>query len=220
MGGGGRATSGTNQQGVIADYPWLREQRSLRQRRAQEFEDEAGGRVGRGTRFIEESTRGSGFGDRTRESSYGRGRELYGGLTEGGVAGRSYGRGRETSQRLADDVGFSGAGREGYADFATTGGFGPGSEQLFIRSATSPLSSIYGHARNEISRRRTVQGGYSPGYDTSTARLTRQAASDVAEGTLGARAEFERQQREGKLQGLGGLERIRIAISCSSNWPD
>src|SRR3990167_4944188 len=136
MGGRGEARSGTNQSGFVRDYPWLGEQRDLRQRRAQEFEDESRERIGRGREFVEPSLYDpQQFGNRVTESSYGRGREGYQAIAEGGVTGASYGRGRETSQRLADDTGYSGSGRETYANLAQTGGFTPETENLFTRRA-------------------------------------------------------------------------------------
>src|SRR3972149_3517242 len=72
------AKKGTTQSGIVRDYPWLAEQRGLRQQRAQEFEDESRERIGAGRAFVEPSLYSAeGFGERIGESSYGRGREGY-----------------------------------------------------------------------------------------------------------------------------------------------
>lgn len=183
-------------------YPaskWMGEARDLRSRRAQEFEDESKERISRGREFVESSLyrpprEQKPFAERLTESSYGRGREQYGQIAEGGVTGTSYGRGRET-----------------YADLASTGGFTPESTALFMRSATSPFASIYSTARRELERRRAVQGGYSPTFGAEGEKLTRRTAQDISEGTMRARAELERQKREGRIEGAGGLERTREA---------
>ena len=182
---------------------WMTEARDLRARRAQEFEDEAKGRrdtlLGReeeslGNLRSSRAASNRPLQDRLEESSYGRGRENYGEIAEGGITGASYGRGRET-----------------YADLASTGGFTPESTALFMRSATSPFASIYSSARRELERRRSVQGGYAPTFGAEGEKLTRRAAQDIAEGTLGARAEMERQKRDARIEGAGGLERTRTA---------
>ena len=186
---------------------WMTEARDLRARRAQEFEDEAKGRrdvlLGReegaygnlaSSRAKTEAISRLPLQDRLEESSYGRGREAYGDIVAGGITGASYGRGRET-----------------YEDLANTGGFTPESTALFMRSATSPFASIYSSARRELERRRSVQGGYAPTFGAEGEKLTRRAAQDIAEGTLGARAEMERQKRDARIEGAGGLERTRTA---------
>src|SRR3990172_4679589 len=85
------AKKGTTQSGIVRDYPWLAEQRGLRQQRAQEFEDESRERIGAGRAFVEPSLyTAEGFGERIGESSYGRGREGYQNLaTTGGFTPES-----------------------------------------------------------------------------------------------------------------------------------
>ena len=80
--------------------------------------------------------------------------------------------------RLAADTGFSGAGREGYQEFATTGGFSPEQADRFRRAGTRAVPAIYGRAKEEGERRLALQGGYSPGFESGQARLTRQAAQE------------------------------------------
>ena len=205
MGGGKKKTAEQS-----LPYPgnkWMTEARDLRANRAQEFEDEAAGRrnvlLGReegaygdlaSSRAKTEAISRRPLQDRLEESSYGRGREYYSGIAGGGITGASYGRGRET-----------------YEDLANTGGFTPESTALFMRSATSPFASIYSSARRELARRRSVQGGYAPTFGSEGEKLTRRAAQDIAEGTLGARAEMEKQKRDARIEGAGGLERTREA---------
>lgn len=119
--------------------------------------------------------------------------------------------GKAPARRLASDVGYSGAGREGYADLATTGGFNPGEREQFLRRATAPTAAIYARSNDELDRRKAVQGGYMPGFTSSHAKSIRGAAQAGAEASLSGNVELARQVREGKVAGLGGLERTRKA---------
>ena len=74
--------------------------------------------------------------------------------------------------RLAADTGFSGAGREGYQEFATTGGFSPEQADRFRRAGTRAVPAIYGRAKEEGERRLALQGGYSPGFESGMNDLT------------------------------------------------
>lgn len=107
------------------------------------------------------------------------------------------------------DIDTSGRGYEGYQDFAKTGGFTPEESTAFLRRSTAPTAAIYGAARDDLSRRSALQGGYSPGFSASDARLTRQAANAGAEASLSGNLELNRQIREGKLAGLSGMERVK-----------
>jgi len=107
------------------------------------------------------------------------------------------------------DIDTTGRGFEGYEEFAKTGGFTPGESENFLRRATAPTAAIYGANKDELSRQKALQGGYSPGFGASEARLTRQAGIAGSEASLTGNLELNKQIREGKLEGLGGMERIR-----------
>lgn len=98
--------------------------------------------------------------------------------------------------------------RSGYADLATTGGFSPIQKESFLRRATAPVSAMYSRAKDELSRRLSLRGGYSPGFDASKSRLLRQQATAGSEASLGANAELANQVRTGKVAGLGGLTNV------------
>lgn len=93
----------------------------------------------------------------------------------------------------------------GYKDFAETGGFKPGEKENFLRRATAPVAAVYSRGQDELNRRKTIQGGYMPGFDASTAKITRQAANVGAEANLNANNDFETQVRAGKVEGLRGM---------------
>ncbi len=82
-------------------------QSAERAKQAASFEEETANRIGQGRAFVEPS--------------------LYTNEGFSGITDLS-GRGRDTAERLANDVSYSGAGREGYQNLADTGGFTPESE--------------------------------------------------------------------------------------------
>lgn len=103
--------------------------------------------------------------------------------------------------------------KTGYTGFAETGGFAPGEKESFLRRSTAPVSAMYGRMGDELNRRLALQGGYMPGFTSSTARLARQGAQAGAEASLGANVELANQVRTGKLAGLGGLERVGAEVT-------
>lgn len=104
-----------------------------------------------------------------------------------------------------------GRGREGYEDFATTGGFKPGEGEAFIRSGTRAAGANYAANKDELARRLSLQGGYMPGFTSGAKKLTRSAANAGAEAATNARVSLAEQIRKGRIEGLGGLERTREA---------
>jgi len=98
-----------------------------------------------------------------------------------------------------------GAAEAGYGDLARRGGFTPGQSQAFIRSSTAGTSGIYDALRANLARRQAQTGGYAPGFTSSTARLTREAAGRTAEAGTAANVALQNQIRAGREAGLGGL---------------
>lgn len=123
------------------------------------------------------------------DSSYGRGREGYAALTEGGVTGNSYGRGRET-----------------YQNFADTGGFTDASKAQFLRKSNAPIAAMYGRAKDEMNRHAAIGG-----FNSSDARILRQQSNAGAEASTSANVALDNQIRQGRLSGAEGLERTRTA---------
>lgn len=99
-----------------------------------------------------------------------------------------------------------GRGREGYDELARTGGFNPEQSARFLRSSTAPVAAMYARMKDEQNRR-----GMTQGFTSSDARLLRGAANAGGEASTRANVELESQQRQGRLAGLGGLERTREA---------
>jgi len=126
--------------------------------------------------------------------------------------------------------------RSGYQKFADTGGdfdesraavksIGFNPEALRLRTS-SIIPSFYQGYKNQLARRNSVQGGYSPGFDSSMSEIGRQAGregfnasrqveGDIADKELGASqarasglTNIDQLIQSGKLSGLRGLESI------------
>jgi|PlaIllAssembly_1097288.scaffolds.fasta_scaffold00017_15 hypothetical protein len=92
-----------------------------------------------------------------------------------------------------------------YGNFAETGGLTPEQLQDIRSRSNAPVRSAYSNAQREMERGRSLQGGYSPGFNAATARMAReqgQLASDQSTNTEAMIAEL---QRSGKLAGMGGM---------------
>jgi hypothetical protein len=108
-------------------------------------------------------------------------------------------------------IDLEGRGREGYQSLADTGGFTEGQRTSFLRRATAPIAAFYNRTRDEISRKRALQGPYGTGFDSADARAVRQGAQEGAQASLRGNVALDEQVRSGRLAGLTGLERTRAA---------
>lgn len=104
-----------------------------------------------------------------------------------------------------------GRGREGYQQFADTGGFTPEERAAFVRSSTRAAGAGYAANQDQLNRRLAIQGGYMPGFTSSAARLTRQGAEEGAQAATDANVRLQQMINANKMAGLGGLETTREA---------
>jgi hypothetical protein len=102
-----------------------------------------------------------------------------------------------------------GLAKPGYEEFAKTGGISPEEEGKARTSVSHGVSSQYGRLKEYLTRRRAIQGGYAPGFGASQAKVARQSANATGEALTNLDANLLAQRREGRLQGLGGLEGMR-----------
>lgn len=92
----------------------------------------------------------------------------------------------------------------GYNEFARTGGFSP-TDIANIRSrAIAPSRAIYENAMRNISRNRSLQGGYSPGYQAAQSRLQRDTGQAISDNAINAEAAIAELRQRGQLAGLQG----------------
>src|SRR5262249_44917522 len=62
----------------------------------------------------------------------------------------------------------------GFRNFAQTGGFSPEDLSNIRARALSPVRATYANAEREVNRQRSLQGGYSPGFNVLQARMARE----------------------------------------------
>lgn len=103
-----------------------------------------------------------------------------------------------------------GPSRQGYQDFANTGGYGDQDIQDIRARAIAPTRSVFASAQAGIDRQRALQG-YSPNYTAATAKLARDRAASASDANVNANASIADSIRQGKLAGLAGLNQTEIA---------
>ena len=91
-----------------------------------------------------------------------------------------------------------------YQDFARTGGFTPMDLANFRARAVSPVRAAYSNAQRNVNRQRSLQGGYSPGFNVMQGRLAREGSQAVSDAATNAEADIASLVQRGKLAGLGG----------------
>lgn len=96
----------------------------------------------------------------------------------------------------------------GYQNFANTGGYSGQDIQDLRARAISPLRGVYDRAQSELSRNRSLQGGYSPNYAAASAKMTRNLAHEIGDANVNVNASIADAIRQGKLAGLGGMTDI------------
>lgn len=113
-----------------------------------------------------------------------------------------------------NDVGSSeGYGREGYQSLADTGGYSDIQKNDFLESAVAPTIAKYGRNRDELTRRLAINGGYSPGYTSSQARMDRQQGEDVSSAAMTGRVNLASMIERNKEAGLSGLSSTQQMIN-------
>ena len=96
-----------------------------------------------------------------------------------------------------------------YGELADTGGYSDEDQRNIRARGSSTIPSFYGRLRDEMGRRAGMTGLSGSGFTTALDdRLSRQQARAAQEASLGTELGLSGAIREGKLQGLGGLERI------------
>jgi hypothetical protein len=95
--------------------------------------------------------------------------------------------------------------RQGYSQFAQTGGFSPADLANIRARAVSPVRAVYANAQREANRSKALQGGYSPGFSTLQARMAREQGQGISDAATGAESNIAKMVQEGKLSGLQGL---------------
>lgn len=95
-----------------------------------------------------------------------------------------------------------------YQNFAKTGGFSPTDIAAIRARSTNPTRGIYEQMQQGLQRQRALQGGYSPGYATASARLARQGSQAISDINQGTEANIAEMRQRGQLAGLQGASSL------------
>ena len=98
--------------------------------------------------------------------------------------------------------------KSGYSEFAKTGGFNPQQLAALRARGVSPIRAVYSDAQQQVSRQKSLAGGYSPGFAATTAKMAREKAGQLSEATTNVEASLADRVQQGKLSGLSGLAGI------------
>src|SRR5678809_626309 len=96
----------------------------------------------------------------------------------------------------------------GYQGFANNGGFSDADLGALRARGISPIQAVYQNSRNELDRQKSLQGGYSPNYTASLAKMSGQLGSNIADQTQRVNAGIAEMRQKGQLAGLGGLGQL------------
>lgn len=87
-------------------------------------------------------------------------------------------------------------------NFVNTGGFS-GSELDDIRArGISPIRSVYANAQQNLNRQRSLQGGYSPNYTATSAKMARELSNLLSDKVTDVNGMIAGLLQQGRLAGL------------------
>ena len=104
-----------------------------------------------------------------------------------------------------------------YQGWADTGGLSEQDKANLRNRATSPLRALYARGQQDISRQRSLQGGYSPGATTALTRMNRNMGQGMSDATGNAEAAITQMMQQGKQFGMGGMSGMYGATPGLSN---
>jgi hypothetical protein len=87
-------------------------------------------------------------------------------------------------------------------NFSETGGYSSSDVNNLRERAISPIRSIYSNAKDNLDRQKSLQGGYSPGYGASVARMARDSSGQIGKATTDANANIAQMIQSGKMGAL------------------
>jgi len=100
---------------------------------------------------------------------------------------------------------------------AKTGGFS-GDELSSIRArAVSPIRSIYANAQRNLDRSRSLQGGYSPNYAASSAKMARELSEQIGQANTNVEASIGEAVSRNRMSALSSLAPLEAEESRMRN---
>ena len=92
-----------------------------------------------------------------------------------------------------------------FDEFANTGGYSQKDRSNILARGLSPISAFAKSSQDEMTRRRNVQGGYSPGFDATNRALSRDASRGIADMSLDANLGIMDKVNEGRRWGSSSM---------------
>jgi hypothetical protein len=93
----------------------------------------------------------------------------------------------------------------GLKGVANTGGYSDSDVQNIRERSISPIRSIYSSAQEGLRRNKVLQGGYSPNYGAVSAKMARDASSQIGDITTKVNADIAQMIASGRMAGLNSL---------------
>jgi hypothetical protein len=124
----------------------------------------------------------------------------------------SYGQFGEMSRTGGYDIPNNDA-YQGYKGFADTGGYSAGDIADLRARGVAPIRAAYANAQRDVSRQRSLQGGYSPNATAVLAKMAReqgQAGSDALQNVNAGIIDSRNAGKLSGLQGMAGIDTNRI----------
>ena len=91
-----------------------------------------------------------------------------------------------------------------FNEFQKTGGWSDSDKANFRSRSSSMLPAMYKNMADSMDRRRNVQGGYAPGFDSSTRAMARSQGQAMADANTNAELGLANQIRSGRQWGAEG----------------
>jgi hypothetical protein len=104
-----------------------------------------------------------------------------------------------------------------YQKWADTGGYSPEDLSNIRARGVAPIRSIYDSARQGMDRNRSLQGGYSPGYNAAMSRLAREQSQTASDASTNIEAQIAEMTNQGKRFGMGGMTSMYGATPGMAN---
>lgn len=90
-------------------------------------------------------------------------------------------------------------------ELAKTGGYSDAGIADLRARGISPIRSVYSSAQNALNRQKSLQGGYSPGYQAATAKMARELSDQIAGQVTNVNAGIAQSVASNKLQAAPAL---------------
>jgi hypothetical protein len=102
-------------------------------------------------------------------------------------------------------------------NIAQTGGYSPEDIANIRERSISPIRSLYAGAQQNITRNKTLQGGYSPNYTAAQANLTRGMSDAISNQTGNVNAQIAQNIAQNKLSASSPWASIAAGESNTAN---